>query len=61
MPLEGKGRVYQHVRGRLVIYIPAALSGDSQFPLSPGDDVIIKIKGRSLTITKGKKTGPSRR
>jgi hypothetical protein len=60
MPLEGKGRVYQHIRGRLVIYIPSAVSKDSAFPFSPGDDVIIKIKGKSLTVTKGKKINVTR-
>ena len=50
MALQGKGSIYQHVKGKMYVYIPAAVRDDSQFPFKPGDKVNVSIKDDKLLI-----------
>jgi len=54
MALEGKGRFWEHTKGKLILYIPADLYKDSQFPFKPKDQVKIKINpsDKSLIVKK---------
>lgn len=52
MSLEGEGRFYQHVKGRIVYYIPADVHKDSAFPFDVGEKTKVKIKGNKLIIEK---------
>ena len=49
-PLEGMGSFYEHAKGRLVLYIPADLRKESRFPFSPGEKVMVRIKGSTLVV-----------
>ena len=53
MALEGNGSVYEHAKGRVVVYIPAAVRNDSQFPFDIGDKVKVRIQGKKLVVEKG--------
>jgi len=44
MVLEGQGRFWEHTKGKLILYIPADVYKDSQFPFKPKDQVKIKIE-----------------
>ena len=44
MSLEGQGRFWEHTKGKLILYIPADLYKDSQFPFKPSDKARIKIE-----------------
>jgi len=51
MTLEGIGRVYEYQKGKLIIYLPARVRGDSAFPFRPGQRVRVRIdppKGRLI-------------
>lgn len=50
MSLEGQGSLYQHIRGRLVIYVPADVQKDSSFPFQAGEKVKVRIVGKKLVI-----------
>jgi len=50
MALEGKGKVYNHAKGLVIIYVPAAIARDAKFPFRPGDEVNVKIGNRELII-----------
>lgn len=52
MVLEGVGKVNEQVKGRIMIYIPAAVHKDSQFPFKPKDNVKVRIDGKQLIIEK---------
>jgi len=52
MVLEGKGSIYEHVKGRIVVYIPTAVHKDSQFPFEVGEKVNIKIEDGRLIVEK---------
>ena len=52
MSLEGDGRFYQHVKGRIVFYVPADVHKDSAFPFKVGEKAKISIKGKNLVIEK---------
>lgn len=52
MALQGKGSIYQHVKGKMYVYIPAAVRDDSQFPFRPGDKVKVSIREDKLTVEK---------
>ena len=54
MVLKGKGTIYQHVKGKMYVYIPALVRDDSQFPFKEGEKVIVSIKGKTLIIDKEK-------
>jgi len=43
MILEGLGRFWEHTKGKLILYIPADIYKDSQFPFKPRDQVKITI------------------
>ena len=43
MVLEGQGRFWEHTKGKLILYIPADVYKDSQFPFKPKDQVKISI------------------
>lgn len=43
MTLEGQGRFWEHTKGKLILYIPADVYKDSQFPFKPKDQVKITI------------------
>jgi hypothetical protein len=55
MALEGKGKVYSHAKGLVIIYVPAAIARDKDFPFRPGDEVNIQIDAQRLII------GPKKR
>lgn len=50
MVLEGSGRLYEHAKGRIVLYISTDLHKDSAFPFKVGDNVRIKIDGKRLIV-----------
>ena len=52
MVLQGKGKIHEPAKGRIMIYIPADVHKDSAFPFKPKDEVNIKIKGDKLIIEK---------
>ncbi len=52
MALTGKGSIYQHVKGKMYVYIPASVRDDSQFPFKPGDKVNVSIDNDKLIIKK---------
>lgn len=52
MALQGKGTIYQHVKGKMYVYIPAAVRDDSQFPFKPGDKVKVSIGDKKLLVEK---------
>ncbi len=55
MTLEGEGTIYEHAKGRIVLYIPATVHRDSQFPFKVGEKVKLRITGRKLVVEKIKK------
>lgn len=52
MALQGKGSIYQHVKGKMYVYIPAIVRDDSTFPFKPGEKVTISINGDMLVVKK---------
>jgi hypothetical protein len=52
MALEGNGRIYEYQEGKVVIYVPARVHGDSAFPFRPGQPVRVRIdpRGNRLII-----------
>jgi len=50
MVLEGYGKLYEHARGRVVLYISTNLHKDSAFPFKVGEQVRIKIDGKRLIV-----------
>jgi hypothetical protein len=54
MALQGKGSIYQHVKGKMYVYVPASVRDDSQFPFKPGEKVVVSIKDSSLVVEKEK-------
>lgn len=54
MSTEGFGSLYEHAKGRLVLYIPADVRKDSRFPFKVGERVHIRIAGKSLLVEKGR-------
>jgi AbrB family looped-hinge helix DNA binding protein len=54
MVLTGKGSIYQHVKSKMYVYIPAAVRDDSQFPFKPGEKVKVSIKDNKLIVEKEK-------
>ena len=52
MTIEGKGSIYQHAKGRLVIYIPADVSKDSAFPFEVSEKVKVRIDGKKIVVEK---------
>ena len=44
MALEGSGRFWEHTKGKLILYIPADVYKDSQFPFKPKDQVKVTIE-----------------
>ena len=54
MVLKGKGTIYQHVKGKMYVYIPASVRDDSQFPFKPGEKVNVGINGSKLVVEKEK-------
>ena len=52
MVLQGKGTIYQHVKGKMYVYIPASVRDDSQFPFKPGEKVNVTIDSKRLVIEK---------
>lgn len=52
MAQQGKGSIYQYVKGKMYIYIPAPVRDNSQFPFKPGEKVKISIKGEKIIVEK---------
>ncbi len=52
MTLEGKGSVYRHAKGRIVIYVPSDVHKDSAFPFDVGENVTVRIDGDRLVVEK---------
>lgn len=50
MVLEDLGRLYEHAKGRLVLYIPAGVHQDSAFPFKVGEQVKVRIEGKRLVV-----------
>ena len=43
MSLEGLGRFWEHTKGKLILYIPADVYKDSQFPFKPREQAKVTI------------------
>lgn len=54
MTLEGRGRLYDHAQGKVVLYLPAAVVNDSAFPFKSGEHVAVRIDGKRLIVQKEK-------
>jgi len=52
MALQDKGSIYQHVKGKMFVYVPASVRDDSQFPFKPGEKVNVTIAGKRLVVEK---------
>lgn len=52
MALQDKGSIYQHVKGKMFVYVPASVRDDSQFPFKPGEKVSVTIDNTKLVIEK---------
>lgn len=52
MALQDKGSIYQHVKGKMFVYVPASVRDDSQFPFKPGEKVTVTIDGKRLVVEK---------
>lgn len=55
MTLEGLGRFWEHTKGRMILYIPADIYKDSQFPFKPKDQVKITIDSHKKRLIVEKK------
>jgi hypothetical protein len=44
MVLKGLGRFWEHTKGKLILYVPADIYKDSQFPFKPKEQVKITIE-----------------
>ena len=55
MVLEGLGRFWEHTKGKLILYIPADVYKDSQFPFQPKDQVKITIDSSKKRLIVEKK------
>ena len=55
MVLEGKGKLIEYTKGKLMIYIPTKVHNDSAFPFNSKDDVRVKIIDGKLIIEKYEK------
>lgn len=52
MALKGTGSIYEHVKGKMYVYIPASVRDDSQFPFQPGEKVKVSIGQGKLVVEK---------
>jgi len=52
MALEGTGKIHEQVKGRIMIYVPAVVHRDSQFPFAPKENVKITIEGKKIIVEK---------
>jgi len=52
MALQGIGSIYQHVKGKMYVYIPASVRDDSQFPFKPGEKIKVSIEKDKLIVEK---------
>ena len=50
MALEGRGKIYNHAKNLVIIYVPAKVHRDARFPFTPGDEVNIRIDAQRLII-----------
>ena len=50
MALEGRGKIYNHAKNLVIIYVPAKVHRDAQFPFKPRDEVNIRIDRQRLII-----------
>ena len=57
MVLEGLGRFWEHTKGKLILYIPADIYKDSQFPFKPKQQVRVRIDPDKDRIIIEKKDG----
>ena len=54
MARKGRGSIYQHVKSKMYVYIPATVRDDSTFPFEPGEKVIVSIHENKLIVEKEK-------
>ena len=54
MAIQGNGTIYQHVKGKMYVYIPSVVRDDSQFPFKAGEKVNSNINGNKLIVEKKK-------
>ena len=50
--LEAESRIFEHVKGRIMLYIPTDIWKDSQFPFKIGERVKLRIEGKRLVVEK---------
>lgn len=50
MAAEGLGRLYEHARGKVVVYLPAGVVHDTSFPIRIGAPVRVRIEAGRLVI-----------
>lgn len=54
MALDGEGSLYEHTKGKVVLYLPAAVVRDSAFPFEVGDKLRIRIEGKRLIVERSR-------
>lgn len=52
MALKGMGRLYEHTKGMVVLYLPAAVVKDSAFPFKVGHRVRVRIGAGKVIVEK---------
>jgi hypothetical protein len=55
MARKGFGRIYEHTKGKFVLYLPAAVVKDSAFPFRKGNRVVVEIRVGGLVVRKASK------
>lgn len=50
MSLEGLGRIYEHAKGKITVYVPADVVKDSAFPFEVGERVTVRIDKGTLVV-----------
>ena len=55
MASTGRGRLYAHTKGKVVLYLPAAVIKDSAFPFKVGQQVEVRIQGGRLSVSRLRK------
>lgn len=50
MASDGRGRIYEHSKGKITVYLPADVVKDSAFPFKVGQHVNVEIDGDRLIV-----------
>lgn len=55
MAVHARGRIYEHSAGKLILYIPVAVSRDSAFPFKAGEQVMVRLDAAHQRLVVEKK------